>query len=379
MAAVVPVSETGENPSSVSSLSSLSNARVNVAPVVDADGARLRHSRRGRMAPSPDAEPYSELAVETAAASGIALGVESGVAPAVGSDVAPAIPWWLWWNVLSIDAPMVAVAWAAVFARGGGGKLATVDAAVLFLSVWVIYVSDRLLDGWTAANRGALRERHFFCERHAVALVSLLAAASGGIFWLTAEYLPAAERDAGLRLGLLLVLYLAGIHAFRGRLLWALPKEIFVGVLFACGVTLPIWSRGGELRWEEGVPWTLFALLCCLNCLAIEDWERRDDSGAIRNGRHRAARFFARADAVGSVRITAGATALAGLALIGYLTQAARGALRYEWLAVGLGALLLLALSRFRKNFSPAALRVLADVAVLVPAALDLAMHGWGA
>jgi hypothetical protein len=370
MAAVVPVFETGENPSSASS-----KVVAKVDPVVDAGDARLQHSHVVRTAPWVDPEPYSELAVEAPVASGIV----PSVAPVVGSIVASEIPWWLWWNVLSIDAPIVAVAWAAVFARGSGGRLPVVDAAVLFLAVWVIYVSDRLLDGWTAGNRGALRERHFFCERHGVALVSLLMAASGGIFWLTAESLPAAERDAGVRLGLLLVLYLAAIHAFCGRFSRALPKEIFVGIVFAGGVTLPIWSHGRELRWQECIPWAFFALLCCLNCLAIEDWERHDDSGQIRNGRHRATGFFTRADAVGSVRITAWATALTGLTLVGYLAQTARGSLRYEWMAVCLGALLLLALNLCRRHLSPAALRVLADVAVLLPAGFALAMQGWGA
>jgi len=73
------------------------------------------------------------------------------------------------------------------------------------------------------------------------------------------------------------------------------------------------------------------------------------------------------------------AAALAGLTLVGFLTQGAGGALRYEWMAVCLGALLLLALNLCRRNVSAAALRVLADVAVLVPAALVLAMQGWGA
>ncbi len=376
MAAVVPVSETGENPSSVSSRSNV----VNVGPVVDVDDARPRHSHAGRMAQWVDAEPYSELVAAATVASGIVLGVESDVAAGGESKFASEIPWWLWWNILSIDAPMVAVAWAAVFARGSGGSLRAVDAVVLFLGVWVIYVSDRLLDSWTAADRSSLRERHVFCGRHGVALISLLAAASGGIFWLTTECLPAVERNAGVGLGLLLVLYLAGIHAFRDRFSWTLPKEIFVGMVFAAGVTLPIWSRGGALRWQECVLWAFFALLCCLNCLAIEDWEDHGRRVAIRGGavRKTGHRYTAWTESRNGTRITALAAALAVLTLVGYLA-AARGSLRYEWMAIGLGALLLLAMNLFRRKFSAAALRVLADVAVLLPAALVLAMQGWGA
>ena len=73
-----------------------------------------------------------------------------------------AAPWWLWWNLLSLDAPAVAIVWAALFARASGAKLQASEAIALVLSVWVIYTSDRLLDGWTARNRAGLQFRHLF-------------------------------------------------------------------------------------------------------------------------------------------------------------------------------------------------------------------------
>ena len=73
-----------------------------------------------------------------------------------------ATPWWLWWNILSVDAPAVAVVWAALFARAAGSRLSAAEAAALALSVWIIYTSDRLLAGWTASNRAALQYRHLF-------------------------------------------------------------------------------------------------------------------------------------------------------------------------------------------------------------------------
>ena len=125
--------------------------------------------------------------------------------------------------------------WAALFAHASGGKLSAAEATVLVLAVWVIYVSDRLLDGWTAKDRAALHERHRFCERHRFVLAGLVAFASGALVWLTTEHLPAAEVTAGVKLGVILVLYMAGIHAGRGRIAWVFPKEIVVGLLFACG------------------------------------------------------------------------------------------------------------------------------------------------
>jgi hypothetical protein len=299
----------------------------------------------------------------------------------------PATPWWLWWNILSVDAPMVAVAWAVVFGLAVGRRLTTAEGTVLFLTVWAIYVSDRLLDGWLTVNRGALRERHLFCERHRVALSGLLVLASGTIFLLATEYLPEGERDAGLRLGVILATYLGGIHifqvipqgqgifqgqrtlrgVFRGSFAWLLPKEIAVGALFACGASLPVWSRG-EFSWSRCVPWGLFALLCCLNCLAIERWENRGDGDAgLVSGAGR------------RTPISRLAAALAGAALVGWLAEGTSASGGYEWLAVGTGALLLLALHFCRRNFSPAALRVLADAALLIPAVAVLLLRGLAA
>jgi hypothetical protein len=94
-----------------------------------------------------------------------------------------AAPWWLWWNILSFDAPMVAVAWALVFAKSAGVALPAAEIAALGLVVWLIYTVDRLLDGqWAVvavsprtfastdeaqAFGPPLRQRHVFHRVHA--------------------------------------------------------------------------------------------------------------------------------------------------------------------------------------------------------------------
>lgn len=40
-------------------------------------------------------------------------------------------PWWLWWNILSIHAPTVAVVWALLFAHATHAKLRSVELIVL--------------------------------------------------------------------------------------------------------------------------------------------------------------------------------------------------------------------------------------------------------
>src|SRR6202020_3346732 len=51
------------------------------------------------------------------------------------------------------------------------------------------------------------------------------------------------------------------------------PKELAVAVLFAAGATLPSWHEARS--WVDLATFVLFALLCWINCAAIEKWEMR--------------------------------------------------------------------------------------------------------
>lgn len=292
-----------------------------------------------------------------------------------------ALPWWLWWNVLSLDAPLVAVAWLAVFSRESRVRLPIANFAVLALAVWIIYTCDRLLDGWTAKNRGVLQARHFFCEKQRVALAALLGIAGVTIFVLIVRDLPRSEVAAGLALGGIVVLYMAGIHVWQGtglrdrvvrkKVAVILPKEIISGVVFACGTTLPLWSRRLNAPWELLAAGVFFALLCCLNISAIECWEtgRRDRISG--DGRRHFVRW-----AESRINWLAG-----GLAIAAFSVMTSRG-LGNEFsgtlLAAALGGVLLLILNIQRKRFSSSELRVLADVALLVPPGILLLLRGWG-
>ena len=46
-----------------------------------------------------------------------------------------AIPWWLWWNLLSLDAPTVSIVWALLFASAQGRRLTLPEEIVLGLTV----------------------------------------------------------------------------------------------------------------------------------------------------------------------------------------------------------------------------------------------------
>jgi hypothetical protein len=274
-------------------------------------------------------------------------------------------PWWLWWNILSADAPTVAMVWALLYAYANSARLSTSDEIVLSLVVWAIYMSDRLLDGWTAKNRTLLQERHLFCARHRVALVCLVALASAAIVWLTAERLAPMEVSAGMRLGAIIGVYMAGVHAGRGWITGFVPKEVAVGVLFAAGTTLPVWSQSRGFSWDVWLSLALFALLCSLNCLSIECWENHVSEDAWQQTPHP---FVSWANP----RINRMAAVLAALGLMVFFMRHTKGSSGPEELAVSLAALLILLLNRRRNRLSRPALRVLADAALVVAGLIGL-------
>jgi hypothetical protein len=279
------------------------------------------------------------------------------------------VPWWLWWNILSGDAPTVALAWALVFTRASGGRLSVAEAITVVLSVWIIYVSDHLLDSCTRTDQAGLAERHLFCSRHRFPLIGLVAVAGAVIFWLTTCRLHVVEMIAGVELGLILLLYMAIIHAARGRVVWALPKEIAVGFLFAFGTALPCWSKSAGFSWANGFPCFLFALLCSLNCVSIECWENHRRGGVWRQPPNPLVHW---ADS----RINSIAAVLACGAMAASLWEGPRGSSSSSLLPVSLGALLLLLLNCARNRLSERSLRVLADVALVVPALIALVVRG---
>ena len=293
-----------------------------------------------------------------------------------------ATPWWLWWNVLSLDAPMVAVAWALVFAKSASVVLPGAEVAALGLVVWLIYTVDRLLDGHAAASAegsvttmlpdrtGAfgppLRQRHMFHRVHARGVAGVAAVIAAFTAILVSTQIGAAVLRLAVPVGLMLVLYMAWVHLGRGRVMARLPKEVAVGGVFAAGAVLPAWSRIGARRWEFLLLAILFAAVCTLNCVAIEEWE------SLRKGNFGEDRRSLGAKDFGSGRF---AIALAICAALMTPVVRLRGEFSAIGAAIAVSAILILILDLMRERISADALRVLVDVALLAPALLVLALR----
>jgi hypothetical protein len=243
---------------------------------------------------------------------------------------------WLWPNLLSLDAPLIALLWQILFVRCFHSRPSAWSAVLLATSVWLIYAADRALDAWRGSGD---RPRHQFYRRHwrAVFPCWILAFCASG--WLAWTYLPAPEFDCGALLLMGVAAYLTGVHAMPRTFSRAGSKEAAVAALFGIGTVLAAWPRLSTA--SDVLSIALFSVLCWINCAVIEDWEERRPAG-------------------GRVYFLASAIALIAAVCLSEHRPVLGS-------AETAGALGLVALDRVRGRLSPEALRVLADAALASP------------
>ncbi len=180
-------------------------------------------------------------------------------------------PLWLWPNLLSLDAPLVAVLWQGFLAYRFTLPLRPSPRLTLGLTVWAIYLLDRLFD---ARKPPSPREpaRHRFYRKHARSMTALLAAVLASDAAVAALWL----RPGILRYGMIplagVLVYLAAFHIWPGPI--EIPKEIAAALLFTAGTFLTAWTTipCRSLAW----PAVAFFMLCLANMIAIEAWEWRE-------------------------------------------------------------------------------------------------------
>jgi hypothetical protein len=237
---------------------------------------------------------------------------------------------WLWPNLLSLDAPLVALVWQDFAAHTFGHPLRLPARVVLALTVWAIYVVDRLLDT-RASGRIPDTARHNFYRRHRRAFSVLLAVALSVDLVMAVEELRRAVFEHGLLLGGLVAAYLL-IFPLRSS---GWEKQIAAAILFSVGalIVTSTWIS----PWTLLLPGLLFAGLCLCNLVLIELWE-----GGRLNG-----------------FVWLAPVALAILALVYHVDTWHR--------AIATSAVLMAAVAISGPRLSVDAKHVLADVALLAP------------
>jgi len=267
-------------------------------------------------------------------------------------------PVWLWPNLLSLDAPLVALAWFWIFKKTWLIRYYhDLLPWLLAVVVWCVCVADRLL-AERMAVMGSRHQtpRHAFHGRWRAPFSVLLVA---GIL---AAVVMVLYQPIGLwKNAAFIVLLVAGYFAMAflesgGGVSYT--KHILAGLAFGYGATVGLHFYGpdsSDIRSFIGSREVIaFSVLCILNITAIDHWEqsrRTRDTGEKEAYETLLALLL---------------IVLAGFSLFlaAFRADAYR---RHFFYAIMIAAGSLQLINHYRSRFSLDALRVLADVAMLLP------------
>lgn len=258
-------------------------------------------------------------------------------------------PAWLLPNLLSLDAPLVAMCWQAFLAADTGVTLRPAAQAALGLTVWLIYIVDRLLD--VRDPRAPQTARHrFYRDHRTLATRAAIVILSADLAVIILFVRPVVVRE-GLLAAAGVIVYLALLHGPG----WRIPKELLAGLLFTVGVFVVAVANSTAPLSELGSRAAAFFLLCLSNLILIELWESQE---------------LPRVKTQGSPRITVAlcstfpAWTVALVAAAGIGAYAARSA---WFLAIAISAAALYGLFRIGVQWTLEARRVLVDAVLLTP------------
>lgn len=261
-------------------------------------------------------------------------------------------PWWLWPNLLSLDAPLVALAWLWLYGQIWGVMDLPWELWVaLAAAVWMIYALDRIIDTADGSEKKHWEVRHHFHRKHRQKFLVLVIALALWCAWATLAALSKSVIGYGFLVGAVVLAYFLLALDARKKSILSLPKNLIASAAFALGVAsaahayAPFMTIGGMITEIE--VW-LFAGLCFLNISAIDFWalENEDEEEAA------------------SV-LAFGALVLGGVAMYFASTVGIYQRPFFYAVIVGVGALYFL--NRLRGRFSLDERRVLVDVTLLLP------------
>jgi hypothetical protein len=272
---------------------------------------------------------------------------------------------WLWPNLLSLDAPVVALVWLFMFkVTWQMGYLPWQAYLTLGLAVWVVYVYDKLLDvKILEAGDKHLVARHDFHSRHQTWLA--ISAAVAFLICVFFAFFSFPRNIVPFSLPVLLAVGLFFAAVIYGSQEQAIPfsRNMLAGFSFSYGTAMT-----AKLFIPESALFQLlfssemmaFAGLCILNICLIHYWEHLDIVGEKNPDVEESA-------------ILIPMVVVAGLCLIFAVadqTQSSRPFYYSVLMATGL----LYTLNRNRGRLSLEVLRVLADVAMIAPLPVFLAL-----
>ncbi|MBK1792617.1 hypothetical protein [Persicirhabdus sediminis] len=307
---------------------------------------------------------------------------------------------------MSLDAPVVAVAWMWMLSQAMNvSYISPLAYYILAAAVWCVYVADRIYDSSKSGGRWLTRQpRHEFHRRWRLPLTVLLAIISGICIHRALYFLPSAIFSGGIVGGIMVLVYFVTVK-FRGQ---EVPyvKNFVAGFVFAFGVAVPVLAYEGSLTrvgledviyplqqyfqplqeevngvtiriamagvwdalWNTGLMVirtlhvvfvreliiVVFALLCVMNITAIDLWEQAEyaEDEETEYGHE--------------LSLTLGLILLVGGSLYAAAFMADESSKNFYY-AVMVSAAALQLVNHYRALFTMNAQRVLADLALLLP------------
>lgn len=180
--------------------------------------------------------------------------------------------------MLCLDAPLVAVAWQYLFSRVLTLPVPVETSAALFITAWLIYLADRLVDTFSLDPTRAISLRHQFCAQHRRTWISVMVVLSVCDVWLLTREVDSRIVQFGAGVAAVTFLYLL-LNYMTPRVWRAFPlKEITIGSVFAAGTVAALLPQMPTINGPLLLTLLLFAALCSLNCINIAFWERQIDA-----------------------------------------------------------------------------------------------------
>lgn len=262
-------------------------------------------------------------------------------------------PWWLYFNLLGLDAPLIAVVWLFLFAQTWRVNYHPWEAyAALGLFVWAIRILGKLL---SAAMAG---EEEDFTLRHRIALRNVAVGAGVSSAILTVLNFPLSGYNYFLIGAVLVIAYFAlALFSPADDNEPVYAKHLMAGGAFAYGTALMAHAYLPSLGIRDMVlsrEFICFALLCLLASSATDLWTQ---SGKVEDREIKATHELAL-----SLPLT-----LLGAAALVFAVQNDSMSTRPFFYGILTGAALLQVLNRMRGRFKIGTVKVLTAVCLLAP------------
>jgi hypothetical protein len=262
-------------------------------------------------------------------------------------------PWWLYLNLLGLDAPLIAVMWLFLFARTWRVNYHPWEAyAALGLAVWTVRIAAKLLSAAMQGDESSFASRHRFLLRRLAILTGVSALV------LTILNFPLSVYNYLLVGGIFVLGYFAlSFFSSQEENEISYARHALGGLAFAFGTTLSAHVYLPGIGIQELLlsrEFISFAVLCLLASSATELWARSAKTGDTEP------------NSADELALTLPLTILAAAALV-FAVQNDSMTARPFFYAILTGAALLQVLNRTRSRFSSVTLKVLTALCLLAP------------